>query len=58
MARIVVAGAGAMGVGVDVVDVMRTDDRRGSLISFYAAGIGVMFLLFEGSLLIIRLFKR
>jgi ABC-2 type transport system permease protein len=26
---------------------MRTDDRRGSLISFYAAGIGVMFLLFS-----------
>ncbi|MGB2717078.1 MAG: ABC transporter permease [Vicinamibacterales bacterium] len=36
-----------MGVGIDVVDVMRTDDRRGSLISFYAAGIGVMFLLFS-----------
>ena len=42
------AGAGAaMGVSVNVVDVMRTDDRRGSLISFYAAGIGVMFLLFS-----------
>jgi ABC-2 type transport system permease protein len=39
--------APAMGLGVDVVDVMRTDDRRGSLISFYAAGIGVMFLLFS-----------
>jgi ABC-2 type transport system permease protein len=26
---------------------MRTDNRRGSLISFYAAGIGVMFLLFS-----------
>jgi ABC-2 type transport system permease protein len=39
-------GAG-MGVGVDVVDVMRTDNRQGSLISFYAAGIGVMFLLFS-----------
>lgn len=38
---------GGMGVGVEVVDVMRTDDRRGSLISFYAAGIGVMFLLFS-----------
>ena len=37
----------AMGVAVSVVDVMRTDDRRGSLISFYAAGIGVMFLLFS-----------
>ncbi len=40
-------GGGAMGIGVEVVDVMRTDDRRGSLISFYAAGIGVMFLLFS-----------
>lgn len=46
-------GAGAsrpgvqMGVGVEVVDVVRNDDQRGSLISFYAAGIGVMFLLFS-----------
>ncbi len=40
-------GGGLMGVGVEVVDVMRTDNRRGSLISFYAAGIGVMFLLFS-----------
>jgi ABC-2 type transport system permease protein len=40
-------GAGSMGMAVDVVDVMRTDDRKGSLISFYAAGIGVMFLLFS-----------
>jgi ABC-2 type transport system permease protein len=39
--------APAMGLGVELVDVMRTDDRRGSLISFYAAGIGVMFLLFS-----------
>jgi ABC-2 type transport system permease protein len=38
---------GAMAVAVDVVDLMRTDDRSGSLISFYAAGIGVMFLLFS-----------
>jgi ABC-2 type transport system permease protein len=36
-----------MGVAIDVVDVMRTDNPRGSLISFYAAGIGVMFLLFS-----------
>ena len=36
-----------MGVNVTIVDVMRTDDRHGSLISFYAAGIGVMFLLFS-----------
>jgi ABC-2 type transport system permease protein len=41
------AGAGPMGVSVQVVDVMRADDRRGTLISFYAAGIGVMFLLFS-----------
>jgi ABC-2 type transport system permease protein len=41
------AGGGPMGLAVDVVDVMRTDDRKGSLISFYAAGIGVMFLLFS-----------
>ena len=39
--------AGAMPIGVEVVDVMRADNRRGSLISFYAAGIGVMFLLFS-----------
>jgi ABC-2 type transport system permease protein len=42
------AGAGnGFGVAVQVVDVMRTDTRRGSLVSFYAAGIGVMFLLFS-----------
>jgi ABC-2 type transport system permease protein len=44
---VVGGGTGGMGVSVDVVDVMRTDNRRGSLISFYAAGIGVMFLLFS-----------
>ena len=38
---------GAAPVTVEVVDVMRTDNRRGSLVSFYAAGIGVMFLLFS-----------
>ena len=37
----------SMGVTVNVVDVMRSDDRRGSLVSFYAAGVGVMFLLFS-----------
>ena len=42
------AGSGAgMGVAVKVVDVMASDTRRGSLVSFYAAGIGVMFLLFS-----------
>lgn len=41
------SGSGAMGIGVNVVDVMGSNTRRGSLISFYAAGIGVMFLLFS-----------
>jgi ABC-2 type transport system permease protein len=41
------SGATSIGLSVEIVDVMRTDDRRGSLISFYAAGIGVMFLLFS-----------
>ena len=41
------AGAGGMGVGVDLVDVMGSNARRGQMISFYAAGIGVMFLLFS-----------
>jgi ABC-2 type transport system permease protein len=40
-------GGAAMSMPVQVIDVMRTDDRKGSLISFYAAGIGVMFLLFS-----------
>ena len=39
--------ASPMGVGVTVVDVMGSNVRRGSLVSFYAAGIGVMFLLFS-----------
>jgi ABC-2 type transport system permease protein len=41
------AGSGGLGVGVEVVDVMRSRSNRGSLVSFYAAGIGVMFLLFS-----------
>jgi len=40
-------GTGGMGVNVEVVDVMRTHSNRGSLVSFYAAGVGVMFLLFS-----------
>jgi ABC-2 type transport system permease protein len=36
-----------MGVGIEVIDVMQANSGRGSLISFYAAGIGVMFLLFS-----------
>jgi hypothetical protein len=43
------AAGASMGVGVDVVDVMRSSRERGSLVSFYAAGIGVMFLL-QGSI--------
>jgi ABC-2 type transport system permease protein len=41
------AGGVAMGLDINVVDVMRGEDERESLISFYAAGIGVMFLLFS-----------
>jgi ABC-2 type transport system permease protein len=41
------AATNAIGVAVEVVDVMRTHTNRGSLISFYAAGVGVMFLLFS-----------
>jgi ABC-2 type transport system permease protein len=41
------AASANMGIGVQVVDVMRVQSSRGSLISFYAAGIGVMFLLFS-----------
>ncbi|MGH9310967.1 MAG: ABC transporter permease [Vicinamibacterales bacterium] len=40
-------GAAGMGISIEVVDVMRAGNRNGSLISFYAAGIGVMFLLFS-----------
>jgi ABC-2 type transport system permease protein len=39
---------GTFGIGIDTVDVMRQGRGDGdSLISFYAAGIGVMFLLFS-----------
>jgi ABC-type multidrug transport system permease subunit len=38
-----------MGIGIDTVDVMRNQTNGQSLISFYAAGIGVMFLLFSVS---------
>jgi len=41
--------ATAMGIGIDTVDVMRNQNNGQSLISFYAAGIGVMFLLFSVS---------
>lgn len=39
--------AKGMGVGVEIVDVLRTDNQSESLVSFYAAGVGVMFLLFS-----------
>jgi ABC-2 type transport system permease protein len=39
--------SGPMGVGVEIVDLMGSNTRRGQMISFYAAGIGVMFLLFS-----------
>jgi ABC-2 type transport system permease protein len=42
------AATGVFGIAIDTVDVMRRGNRE-SLISFYAAGIGVMFLLFSMS---------
>ena len=41
-------GAASFGVGVDTVDVMR-QGRSDNMVSFYAAGVGVMFLLFSVS---------
>jgi ABC-2 type transport system permease protein len=38
---------GSMGLATEVVDIMGSDSRQGEMISFYAAGIGVMFLLFS-----------
>ena len=43
------ADGSMMGIGIDTVDVMRNQNNGQSLISFYAAGIGVMFLLFAMS---------
>jgi ABC-2 type transport system permease protein len=40
--------AGGFGIGVDTVDIMR-QGKDDSLVSFYAAGVGVMFLLFSVS---------
>jgi ABC-2 type transport system permease protein len=42
------AAGGGFGVGVETIDVMRKGDTE-SLVSFYAAGVGVMFLLFSVS---------
>jgi ABC-2 type transport system permease protein len=41
-----VSNRGPMGIGVETVDVMR-QGKSESLVSFYAAGVGVMFLLFS-----------
>ena len=41
------SGGPAMGLNVETVDVMRARNGKESLISFYAAGVGVMFLLFS-----------
>jgi ABC-2 type transport system permease protein len=41
------AGGGPIGVSTEIVDVMGSGSRQGEMISFYAAGIGVMFLLFS-----------
>jgi len=46
-AKSATSSAAGLPVSVDVVDVMRTSTNQQSLISFYAAGIGVMFLLFS-----------
>jgi ABC-2 type transport system permease protein len=40
------AAQGPLGIGIDTVDVMR-QGKTESLVSFYAAGVGVMFLLFS-----------
>ena len=40
-------GAGGMGMDTEIVDVMANNARQKTLVSFYAAGIGVMFLLFS-----------
>jgi ABC-2 type transport system permease protein len=39
----------SLGLPIDTVDVMRQRNGQGNLVSFYAAGIGVMFLLFSVS---------
>jgi ABC-2 type transport system permease protein len=44
------AASTGFGIGVDTIDVMRKGSSdKDSLISFYAAGVGVMFLLFSVS---------
>jgi len=41
------SAGGPMGVSTEIVDIMGSRSRQGEMISFYAAGIGVMFLLFS-----------
>jgi ABC-2 type transport system permease protein len=43
----VATGDGSIGMAAEIVDVMSSGAARRSLVSFYAAGIGVMFLLFS-----------
>lgn len=42
-------GAAAIGLPIETVNVMQGEGGDGSMVSFYAAGIGVMFLLFSCS---------
>ncbi len=41
------SAAASMGLPLETVNVMQEDDGNNSLVSFYAAGVGVMFLLFS-----------
>jgi ABC-2 type transport system permease protein len=41
------SGGVAIGLPIDVVNVMQGEQEDGNMVSFYAAGIGVMFLLFS-----------
>lgn len=42
-------GNAAIGLPIETVNVMQSNEGGGSMVSFYAAGIGVMFLLFSCS---------
>lgn len=43
------SGTAGIGLAIDIVNVMRPDGGETDMVSFYAAGIGVMFLLFSCS---------
>lgn len=43
------SGTADIGLAIDIVNVMRPDGGETDMVSFYAAGIGVMFLLFSCS---------